>query len=66
MQEAAIAAVSGEDVSETPEGSSAAPGSSSNLNASQSNGDQESEVARFGAAKEKKHSLETGISLFNR
>ena len=28
--------------------------------------EEESEVARFGAAKEKKHSLENGITVFNR
>jgi hypothetical protein len=33
---------------------------------SHSNGGEDSEVARFGAAKEKKHSLENGISVFNR
>lgn len=41
-------------------------GSSSNLAGAQVNGDQESQVARFGAAKEKKHSLESGITAFNR
>ena len=60
-----MTAVSGEDVAE-PEPEQAGRGSSSNLAGSQSNGDEASEVARFGAAKEKKHSLESGISVFNR
>ena len=68
LQEAAVAAVSGDDVAETPSGSGMlrdgqASGSSSSLTGSQN---EESEVARFGAAKEKKHSLENGITVFNR
>ncbi len=68
VQEAAVAAVSGEDVSEPAEeeGVPAAFGSTSNLSATQSGGGEDSEVARFGAAKEKKHSLENGITVFNR
>ena len=65
LQEAAIAAVSGEDPAEPQEdeGMPSGFGSSSSLPA---NGGEDSEVARFGAAKEKKHSLENGISVFNR
>ena len=58
-------AVSGEDVAE-PDQEQASHGSSSSLAGSQVNGVEASEVARFGAAKEKKHSLESGISTFNR
>lgn len=65
LQEAAVTAVSGEDIAE-PEQEQNQHGSSNNLAGSQSNGDEASEVARFGAAKEKKHSLESGISVFNR
>lgn len=60
-----MTAVSGEDIAE-PEQEQNQHGSSNNLAGSQSNGDEASEVARFGAAKEKKHSLESGISVFNR
>ena len=60
-----MTAVSGEDVAES-ESDQASYGSSSNLAGSQSNGGEASEVARFGAVKEKKHSLESGISVFNR
>lgn len=60
-----MTAVSGEDVAEA-EPEQAGHGSSSNLAGSQPNGDEASEVARFGAAKEKKHSLESGITVFNR
>ncbi|KAL0043362.1 hypothetical protein WJX79_002614 [Trebouxia sp. C0005] len=65
LKEAAIAAVSGEDPAEPQEdeGMPSGFGSSSSLPA---NGGEDSEVARFGAAKEKKHSLENGISVFNR
>ncbi len=67
MQEAAIAAVSGEDAAEPQEeGMPSGFGSASSLPGSHSNGGEDSEVARFGAAKEKKHSLENGISVFNR
>ncbi len=67
MQEAAIAAVSGEDAAEPQEeGMPSGFGSTSSLPGSHSNGGDDSEVARFGAAKEKKHSLENGISVFNR
>ena len=70
LQEAAVAAVSGEDVMESQaedmlsgsQGSNTASG----LSASQGSSREESEVARFGAAKEKKHSLENGITVFNR
>ncbi len=68
LQEAAIAAVSGEDAAEPQEeqGMPSGFGSTSSLPGSHSNGGEDSEVARFGAAKEKKHSLENGISVFNR
>jgi hypothetical protein len=68
LQEAAIAAVSGEDAAEPQEeqGMPSGFGSTSSLLGSHSNGGEDSEVARFGAAKEKKHSLENGISVFNR
>ena len=70
LQEAAVAAVSGEDVTEfQSEGmlaGSNGSGSTSGLPGGQASGREESEVARFGAAKEKKHSLENGISVFNR
>ncbi|KAL3134912.1 hypothetical protein ABBQ32_007876 [Trebouxia sp. C0010 RCD-2024] len=70
LKEAAVAAVSGEDVTEpqaedmlsSSQGSNTAGG----LSAGQGSGHEESEVARFGAAKEKKHSLESGITVFNR
>lgn len=63
--------MSGEDVTEPrSEGmlaSSQGFGSSSGLPGGQAPGHEEgSEVARFGAAKEKKHSLENGITVFNR
>ncbi|DBA73285.1 hypothetical protein WJX77_003623 [Trebouxia sp. C0004] len=68
LKEAAIAAVSGEDAAELQEqeGMPSGFGSTSSLPGSHSNGGEDSEVARFGAAKEKKHSLENGISVFNR
>ena len=68
LQEAAIAAVSGEDAAEPQEeeGMPSGFGSTSSLPGSHSNGGEDSEVARFGAVKEKKHSLENGISVFNR
>lgn len=65
MQEAAVEAVSGEDVAEPGE-EQTGHGSSNNLAGSQANEEEASQVARFGAAKEKKHSLESGISTFNR
>ena len=71
LQEAAVAAVSGEDVTE-PESEGMLAGSNSSESTSGLPGGQaigreeESEVARFGAAKEKKHSLENGITVFNR
>ena len=68
LQEAAIAAVSGEDAAEPQEeeGMPSGFGSTSSLPGSHSNGGEDSEVARFGAVKEKKYSLENGISVFNR
>lgn len=71
LQEAAVAAVSGEDATEPQsEGmlaSSNGSGSTHGLPGGQATGrEEESEVARFGAAKEKKHSLENGITVFNR
>lgn len=68
LQEAAVAAVSGEDAAEPQEeeGMPSGFGSTSSLPGSHSNGREDSEVARFGAVKEKKHSLENGISVFNR
>ena len=70
LQEAAVAAVSGKDVTE-PQAEGMLTGSqgfggTSGLPGSQATGHEESEVARFGAAKEKKHSLENGITVFNR
>lgn len=66
MQEAAIAAVSGEDTSEPQEEEGVSTGTTALGSTSNSNGGEDSEVARFGAAKEKKHSLENGITVFNR
>ena len=71
VQEAAVAAVSGEDVSEAQaEADSLTSGqgarSSNSLSGTQTSGGEESEVARFEASKEKKHSLENGITVFNR
>lgn len=70
LQEAAVAAVSGEDVTELQAeevlSGSQGLGTASGLSASQGSSREESEVARFGAAKEKKHSLENGITVFNR
>ena len=66
MQEAAIAAVSGEDTSEPQEEEGMPTGSTALSSTGNPNGGEDSEVARFGAAKEKKHSLENGITVFNR
>lgn len=59
LQEMAEATASAEEPQE--EGQSAASASKERESA-----ERASEVARFGAIKEKKHSLEAGISLFNR
>lgn len=66
LKEAAIAAVSGEDTSEPQEKEGMPTGSTAFGSTGNSNGGEDSEVARFGAAKEKKHSLENGITVFNR
>lgn len=71
MQEAAVAAVSGEDVTEPQTDGSMPAGSqgfasTGNFAGAQANGGEGSEVARFEASKEKKHSLESGITVFNR
>ena len=41
-------------------------GSTGNFPGTSANGGEGSEVARFEASKEKKHSLESGITVFNR
>ena len=49
-----------------PESPSAASSLSLAAGAPGANGAADPEVARFGAAKERKHSLESGLALFNR
>ena len=53
---------------EEAEGVKSSGGSDSSLShtASSAGADSAAEVARFGAAKERKHSMEAGIALFNR
>ena len=46
--------------------SSGSSDSSLNHTASNAGGNSAAEMARFGAAKERKHSREAGIALFNR
>ncbi len=53
---------------EAESGVKSSGGSDSSLShtASSAGADSAAEMARFGAAKERKHSMEAGIALFNR
>ena len=67
LQESAEAAsVRPADEAEARFKSSGSSDSSLSHTASAAGGDSAAEMARFGAAKERKHSREAGIALFNR
>ena len=66
MQETAEAAARPAEEAEATVKSSGGSDSSLSHTAASAGVDSAAEVARFGAAKERKHSMEAGIALFNR